>query len=652
MSNLLSGTPGPKTGQETPVERPEFEGPPHPPRIALGLVGYFITTAIVALIALSALELSQALRDPWLPAMERIAEIPIRLLLLGYLLLWLLLILVVSVVGRLWIASTLFLSLVGAAAMANYQKMRLRLEPIYPADVLYLGDLGFLAENAGVLASLGVGIGVALTGSIAFFLSRLSARIFGTRSLSGSAFGRRQLLLRGGAATLAGAVLISATNFNEPRNPVRQTYDAAGASWAPWDQPQNYALNGFTSGLLYNMPVTAMRKPEGYSAAAMDILVDKYSRIASSINAERRTVAIQDTNVILVLGESFVDPLRMEGVELEEDPIPFTRSLMASSTSGTMLSSGYGGGTANVEFEVLTGMTVHNFEPQISTPYQMLVPQYASFPSLLRSLAGQRHEKVAIHPFKPSLYRRTDVYSSFGFTRTKFLDQMTHTERYESDPFVSDAATFNELLDDIRASERPVVAKVVTMQNHRPLEGKYASPLNGWDAKGDPLPEELGQYLRGLRYSDLAIQQLSKDLQDLPERTVVLYYGDHHPAAWPDSVLDQNDPRTKFETPFFVFANFTTRRIETPEVLSPPFLVNQMLRAVNAPLTPYEALLEKLAEELPVLDRKSIDELSRTERTSPAKDLLSDYRLVQYDLSVGRRYSAEAMFDVVGHLRD
>ena len=39
-----------------------------------------------------------------------------------------------------------------------------------------------------------------------------------------------------------------------------------------------------------------------------------------------------------------------------------------------MISSGLGGGTANMEYMTLTGLPVSNFSPTIATPYTQVVP--------------------------------------------------------------------------------------------------------------------------------------------------------------------------------------------------------------------------------------------------------------------------------------
>ena len=74
-------------------------------------------------------------------------------------------------------------------------------------------------------------------------------------------------------------------------------------------------------------------------------------------------------NVVVVLSEALSDPTLVPGVGLDEDPIPFTRRLMATTTSGAMLSPQVGGGTANMEFEALTGLSLSQCQAQLTSPY-------------------------------------------------------------------------------------------------------------------------------------------------------------------------------------------------------------------------------------------------------------------------------------------
>ncbi|MHB1065518.1 MAG: LTA synthase family protein [Georgenia sp.] len=561
---------------------------------------------------------------------------------------WAAVVLVHAVVGRLWLSTVVSVTAGAVIAFADYQKMSLRGEPLYPTDIEHLKDAGLLLEPIGVeparvgLAAL-VLITIAASTAVAHRRSARSARPKLRRR-------RPTLLARATVGLLALGVLATTMTFNESGNPLRALWDRSGPTWARWDQVENYAENGFVSGVLYNMPGTAMDRPAGYSAAAMRDLTLRYAAIATRTNATREVGALADTNILLVLSESFTDPTTLRGLEVAEDPIPFTRGLMAGTTSGTMLSSDYGGGTANVEFEVLTGLSLSNFREQMHTPYQMLVPNKADFPSLLRSV-GRGHATLAIHPYERRFYRRDDVYATFGFERAAFQDDLTGAARVEDNPFISDAGTFDRVLEELRTSEEPMLVNVVTMQNHLPYEGKYDEPL-GVDGALTPAERRtVGQYLRGLRYSDEALEQLVSDLRALDERTIVLFYGDHSPAIWPERILSSNDDQSMYETPWFVWANFeTTPKDPGAELLGPNHLVNQLLATAGAAVTPYDALLGKIAEEVPAAERGIMlapdgREITDEDLSPWAEALLADYRLVQYDLTAGEGFAETALFE-------
>lgn len=612
--------------------------------------GVVMVTLLVAVLAMTALEVSQALHDRWWSWDARLLALPRDVLGLGVLVVWAVVLLLVALTGRLWVAATTVLAGAAVAAFANDQKMRFRGEPVYPSDVVYLGEPGFLVEFVGPTRVLGLGLALAGALVAGFALARLWRR---RRTTPGPALPRRQrLLVRGVVALASGAVVLGAAQFHAAGNPLKGAYEAAGVIWRPWDQPENYAFNGFVAGSLYNMPAPAMDPPAGYDAATMADLTRRYREVAAEVNATRDPRALEDTNVVIVLAETLSDPTRIPGVRLEEDPIRFTRSLMAGATSGEMLTPAYGGGTANAEFEVLTGMALRNFRPQLTTPYQMLLPRNRDFPSLVTALAGDTHRTVAIHPFLASYYQRETAYPVLGFDKVEFEEDMEHTRRAEpSDRFVSDRSAFQEVVDELRDSERPAVVSLVTMQNHGPMRHKYDDPLQAWGPVDESMPLDIEQYLRGLRYSDEAMEQLVADLDELGERTVVLVYGDHLPSAWPESLL-RRDPSVMFRTPYLVHANFETEKVPTPPVLGPTFLVNQLMATVDAPLTPYQALLERLSSEVPAFEPTGIYDaegrkVAEDELTGAQQRLLRDYRLVQYDLAVGARHSAEEMLEAV-----
>jgi Sulfatase len=572
----------------------------------------------------------------------------VGLFLLGTLVVWCVVGLVHAVVGRIRVTAALALTGTALVAVAGYQKVRLRQEPLYPADWAFAGDIGFLAEVVGprvvvllVLAVLALGgAGFAATGAL---LRRLSLRGRGMREPVTT---RARLLVRALAGGLCLVSLGYLSQFNSPGNAARGAYEALGASWMPWSQERNYLGNGFVGGFLYNLQVPAMTKPPGYSATAMDRITDRYTRAAERINRTRDPDALDDLNVVTVLSESFSDPTDLEGVHVQEDPIPFTRRLARSTVSGRMLAQNVGGGTANMEFEALTGMSMSQFSPQL-VPYQMLVPEHRTFPSAVGWFEQQGHRTVAVHPFTTEMYRRREVYPTFGFDEFVWGTRMRPRTFIQDNPYISDAAAFAEVRRRIGAEQHPLFLHLVTMQNHIPYPEKYDDAPPVTDPEGTPMPD-IEQYVRGLTYSDQAMRDLVTDLQRSDERTVLVFFGDHLPGVYPPSVLRANTRRAMRETPFLVWANFPGPEERQPTT-SPIHFMDLLLERADAAVPPFYALLHEMRQEVPAMDSGMVVDASdrlvgRAQLSPRATRLLRDYRMVQYDLSVGERHTAEAMF--------
>src|SRR5690606_11788422 len=105
-----------------------------------------------------------------------------------------------------------------------------------------------------------------------------------------------------------------------------------------------------------NTATEPMVMPDGYGQRRMTELAEKWSTIAERSNENLSGTALQDMNVVVVLSESMGDPLALNHVQFEEDPIPTIRDLMRSN-GGHLLASYYGTGTSSMEFSALTGQS-------------------------------------------------------------------------------------------------------------------------------------------------------------------------------------------------------------------------------------------------------------------------------------------------------
>lgn len=628
---------------------------PTPPRWRRSVAPFvpgLARTALLAVLCNLALELAQLIEvDGYVWTNKTPAFL--LMFLLGSLVVWMLVGLVHAVVGRMWLTTAVLVTATAVVAVADTEKVRLLREPLYPSDWVFVRDLGFLTAIVGMRVVVLLVLGV---------LALLAAAFLGARAV-GRRLARRhpqphqppplraRILVRVLTGTVCLLGISYLAGFNAPGNAARATYDALGASWRPWSQKKNYLGNGFVGGFLYNLNVPTMPTPAGYSPAAMARISDRYAAVAARINRTRAPDGLDGVNVVMVLSESFSDPEALAGVHLDEDPIPYTRELMGTTMSGRMLAKSIGGGTANMEFEALTGMSMAQFPPQLRVPYQMLVPDYDSFPSAVRWFEGHGHRTLAIHPFTTEMYRRREVYRTFGFDDFVYDEKMHDQSTNGHDGYISDESAFGEVEQRIADSSEPLFVNLVTMQNHIPYGDRYDDPVEATGPNGDPMVST-GQYLRGLSYSDDALRGFIADLSASDEKTVLVFYGDHLPATYPDTVFPRNGKRTMHETPFFVWANFPGPDTKQPTT-SPTHFMDLLLERADAPVSPYFALLQELREEVPGIDSGMFIDgndrlVARADLSARARRLLHDYRLVQYDLSVGERYSEGPMFGPTG----
>ena len=559
-----------------------------------------------------------------------------------------------AVTGRFAVTCAVAGTATAVLAFANYEKILFRHEPLYPADWRFASDPGFLLRMVDPRSLVVAGVVLVVAAGCLLAVAR---RLRRTRFSSTSALPvRLRLALRLTAGVLGLVVLADAAHFNAPGNATRAAFDTLGASWQAYSQERNYLGNGFVAGLLYNLDVPPVPVPEGYSAARMAQISERYRAAAARVNATRDPGGLAGVNVVMVLSESFSDPTALRGVQVAHDPIPFTRRLMRSpgTIAGSMMAQGIGGGTANMEFEALTGMSASSFPPQLRVPYQMVVPSYSSFPSAVAWAEATGHKTVALHPFSTEMYRRREVYRTFGFDDFLYDATMDAPTRIGHDAYISDASAFREVEHTLRSESAPVFMNVVTMQNHMPYAGRYDDPVKVLGPDGRTL-SEAGQYVRGLEHSDAAMRSLVGDLRQLDEPTVLVFYGDHLPGFYPPSVFAANGSARMHRTPYFVWANFPTRgpRVthpssQGPPVVSPSHFVDLATERAGAAVTPYYALLTELRRQVPALEGRTLigpdGEPEPHGRLSPtARRLLRDYRLVEYDLSVGHRYAEKAM---------
>ena len=407
------------------------------------------------------------------------------------------------------------------------------------------------------------------------------------------------------------------------------------------DQAYNYQTNGFILATISNLQTKTQKQPEGYSKEAVQKIVQKYQKIAEENNKNRKKLSDEKVNVVYVMSESFIDPAL--GKHLydygNKEPIPYTKKLKKSQSSGWAASSEYGGGTANVEFEALTGLS--NFFLN-SIPYTSIVPANKDTPSIVKNFNENGYKTIAMHPYNRNMYRREVVYPNLGFQEYKSADDFKNNSKIDNSKYISDESAFNEVLAELKNSQKPEFIHLVTMQNHMPYEENAYSEYNfSVNAKNGANPENaktIQAYLEGISRSDKAMKNFLSEIEKLNEKTIVVFWGDHWPGIYSEMFekeLNKNDIR---RTPLFVYSNF---KKEKQDLGTSSLIYNQILalNAFNSKLSPFQYLLSDLREKYPALTKQFV-------KTYERSDVLKDFEMIEYDILSGNKYSLGDFYKV------
>ena len=129
-------------------------------------------------------------------------------------------------------------------------------------------------------------------------------------------------------------------------------------------------------------------------------------------------------NIIYLQLESFIDPTEVKSVKFSKDPVPNYRKLMKEYSSGYPTVPAVGAGTANVEFEVMTGMSVKFFGPG-EYPYKSILKKTVceAAPYDMKTMGYSTH---AIHNHRGAFYYRNKVFANMGFDTFTCLEYMNN----------------------------------------------------------------------------------------------------------------------------------------------------------------------------------------------------------------------------------
>ncbi len=547
--------------------------------------------------------------------------------LLGALVLYILNLFIVSLSGSFKVGNIFYGISVVLLGIANSMKMTYRMEPIYPDDLKMIIEWTMLKDILGlplfllflvVLISLIMWLGYAFYKSLNLPVKRQKLRVI-------------TLLI----STL---LLVYVSHFNKPNNLLKKAYDKT-ALWIPYSQKMNYYNTGFMGGFLFNLKVEGMDEPKGYSKKEIERISTKYEKKADKINQKQSQA--QQPDVVYIMSESFSDPAKLKGIEVTPDPLEIYRNVASEGIlNGQMLSQNYGGGTANIEFEALTGFSMALLNPQMTTPYTMLLPKKDDFPSLVSTLKAQNYETTAIHPYNTSMYKRKSVYQTFGFDA--FIDEkkMTHKDKISKGGFISDESAFNEVLDVLDEGANPQFVHLVTMQTHMPYTNKYSN--SAYQFKHFEDDTNLSNYAQDIAHTSQALESFIEKTKKRDRPVLIVFWGDHLPSIYPDSIINDNEKETAHLTEYFVYDSQDHSPTLT-QTMSPFYFPSIVTQTEGIKTTGFSELLMEMKNVLPAFeqemyyyDHKWQKEVSLTKEE---QEIMDTYQLIQYDIVSGENYS-------------
>ena len=436
-----------------------------------------------------------------------------------------------------------------------------------------------------------------------------------------------------------------------------------------------YAEKGFYPKFISEIGYLHIEKPDEYSAGKVKEIVGRLEEEKQEKGGEG-TVTPQ--NIIVIMNESFADPEMLGEVKTDREILPNLHAL--ESGGGTYVRKGilhvpvFGGGTANTEYEVLTGNSMQFLTPNVVS-YEAYChnPEYG----LAMTLKEQGYTTVAIHPGWDNAWNRKQVFPMMGFERIIFKKDWE--EDYDTlRGKVTDEEAYRKIekVFEQKSTDEKMFLFCVTIQNHG---GYSAETAEGYEPdihlNYDREYPETELYFSLLRESDRAFADLLTYFKGVSEPTMIVFFGDHQVAPDEDRFYEEvlsgelsrkeitgtiEAAQMRYIIPLVIWTNYETDSMTegvtdaTDMEISSNYLGSCILTMAGLRMAPFNRLLLNLKEMFPVIGPgadmlrdgtwKAAEKTGMGEQTADL--LLSDYRMMQYNNTIDWRNKVAGGFAV------
>jgi len=309
-----------------------------------------------------------------------------------------------------------------------------------------------------------------------------------------------------------------------------------------------YQDYGYPYCLVTTIFNTGMNAPHNYSDESISNLIAAEPVTAMAAREEQTL-----PNIIFLQLESFFDPSLVEFLELSEDPIPNFRQLSDAYSSGYFRVPSVGAGTANTEFEVITGMSLRYFGPG-EYPYKTILKK-TTCESMSYDLKELGYTAHAIHNNEADFYDRNYVFSQLGFDTFTAEEYMNITE-YTPTGWAKDSILTSQIMAALESTEKQDYIYTISVQGHGEYPTDYAIEDPSISVSGFEDESKKNQweyYINQVYEMDQFIGELVETLSEFDEDVVLVMYGDHLPTLG----LEVSDVKNRylFQTEYVIWDN-------------------------------------------------------------------------------------------------
>ncbi len=440
-------------------------------------------------------------------------------------------------------------------------------------------------------------------------------------------------------------------------------------------ETQGTRLNGYFLNFFLELRDSSVDKPKNYSPGRVKEILEKHTEPVPEtelqpesepeINLGIPEITIESSsirneeneypNIIVIMDESFAD-FRVLGdnFNTNKQVTPFMDSMQENTIKGFAMSSVYGGNTANSEFEFLTGHSMA-FLPDNSVPYQQYInDEIYSLPWVLRSYG---YKCASTHPYHQNGWSRESIYPRLGFVDSTFINDYENPEIIRE--YISDRETFDFILNYLKYNDdnKPLFMFGITMQNHGGYSYKGEDFVTTVELEGNSTEyPTVEQYLTLANETDSAVEYLISELEEYPEDTIVLFFGDHFPGLNNNffeevhgSDLETLEERMLlYKVPYFIWANFDIPEEYNKET-SLNYLSVDLLEIAGITYSPFYKFLAECRSVLPMLNLYGFYSVandayvSYSEASPVEQDWLEEYAVLQYNNLIDHKNRDESL---------